>query len=331
MIKSSVVAAATFPFLLLSVAPAPAQTAARAWVSGHGADSAGCGALASPCRSFQYVHDNIVAAGGEIDVLDAGGYGAVTITKALSIVNDGVGTAGVQATSGHNAVTITAGASDSVYLRGLTIDGLGIGDNGVYLESAGALTIVDCAVRHFAFEGNQSSGNGILIQPSSSLNFVISHTILSDNGGSGLAYLPSSGPLTAKGNMDRVTTTGNRTGFSFATETDPDGSASLAVSNSVASNNSGYGFSIAGLAAQLGNSNLFVSIDNSSATGNGNSGVAAADGVIVLLGRTVIAWNGVYGVDNATSSNTLYSYGDNRINGNRTDVHGGVNTTYKPQ
>src|SRR5450432_688710 len=88
----------------------------RAWVSGHGVDQAGCGAPVTPCRSLQYVHDNIVAAGGEIDILDPAGYGAVTITKAVSIVNDGVGTAGVQAASG-NAVTINAGANDTVYLR----------------------------------------------------------------------------------------------------------------------------------------------------------------------------------------------------------------------
>jgi hypothetical protein len=68
----------------------------RAWVSGHGTDAAGCGSIASPCRTLQYVHDNIIAAGGEIDILDPAGYGTITITKALSIINDGAGTAGVQ-------------------------------------------------------------------------------------------------------------------------------------------------------------------------------------------------------------------------------------------
>ncbi|WP_158818603.1 hypothetical protein [Methylocapsa sp. S129] len=81
--------------MCLGASSAWAQSLNRAWVSGHGADAAGCGAPASPCRSLQYVHDNIIAAGGEIDILDPAGYGAITITKALSIVNDGVGTAGV--------------------------------------------------------------------------------------------------------------------------------------------------------------------------------------------------------------------------------------------
>src|SRR5579872_5435969 len=106
--------------MLASVAfglAASAQTAAatgvsRAWVSGKGTDAAGCGAPTTPCRSLQYVHDNIIAAGGEIDILDPAGYGAVTIKKALSIVNDGVGTAGVQqSTAGLDAISISAGAT----------------------------------------------------------------------------------------------------------------------------------------------------------------------------------------------------------------------------
>src|SRR5471030_1897688 len=93
----------------------------RAWVSGHGVDQAGCGSPTAPCRSLQYAHDNIVA-GGEIDILDPAGYGAISISKAISVVNDGVGTAGVQATSG-NAITINTPPGDSVYLSGLNIDG----------------------------------------------------------------------------------------------------------------------------------------------------------------------------------------------------------------
>src|SRR5579872_5760289 len=128
-------------FIVGLAAPAHALST-RAWVSGHGNDAAGCGSPANPCRSLQYVHDFIIAAGGEIDVLDPAGYGAVTITKALSIVNDGVGTAGIQASSGATAITINASSSDNVTLRGLSIDGLGSGGNGVALGSGGSLTIV---------------------------------------------------------------------------------------------------------------------------------------------------------------------------------------------
>jgi hypothetical protein len=146
--------------LLVAGLAAPAHALSnRAWVSGHGTDAAGCGSAASPCRTFQYVHDNIVAPGGEIDVLDPAGYGAVTITKALSIINDGAGTAGVQSVSGQNAITINVvPASVPVNLRGLTIDGLGSGQHGIQVISAGTLTVVNCEIRHF-------TGNGIYIAP----------------------------------------------------------------------------------------------------------------------------------------------------------------------
>jgi hypothetical protein len=92
---------------LLTLAATSAEAAGnRAWVSGHGVDQAGCGAPTAPCRSLQYAHDHAVIAGGEIDILDAAGYGAITITKSISIVNDGVGTAGVQS-AGSDAITST--------------------------------------------------------------------------------------------------------------------------------------------------------------------------------------------------------------------------------
>src|SRR5450432_3019155 len=133
----------------------PAQAASnRAWVSGHGADQTGCGAPTAPCRSLQYAHDNAVAAGGEIDILDPAGYGAINITKAVSIVNDGVGTAGVQASSGA-AITVNLPAggvgTETVFLRGLNVDGVQkSGAIGIDILSAQSVTIVNCVVRHFS-------------------------------------------------------------------------------------------------------------------------------------------------------------------------------------
>src|SRR5450631_591018 len=119
--------------MALAAGTAAHAAATRVWVSGHGVDTAGCGAPTAPCRSLQYAHDHAVGAGGEIDILDPAGYGAITITKAISIVNDGVGTAGVQATSG-SAITINAGPSDSIELRGLELDGVaGAATNGILL------------------------------------------------------------------------------------------------------------------------------------------------------------------------------------------------------
>ena len=110
-----------FAFLLVAIALSGAATTAsgqanRIWVSGHGVDGAGCGGAATPCRTLQYAHDNLVA-GGEIDVLDPAGYGSIVITKSISIVNEGVGVAGVlQSISGADAIAVQAQANDIITL-----------------------------------------------------------------------------------------------------------------------------------------------------------------------------------------------------------------------
>src|SRR5258707_3375226 len=76
----------------LAIAPAHAQ-ATRTWVSGVGDDANPCSRTA-PCKTFASAISKTAPA-GEINVLDPGGFGAVTITKSISIYNDGVCEAGV--------------------------------------------------------------------------------------------------------------------------------------------------------------------------------------------------------------------------------------------
>ena len=79
--------------LLVCILPArPGLAAFKVWVSNAGADSVICGAIASPCATFQQAHDN-VDAGGEIGVLNPGEYQSVMVTKSVFITNDGVGEA----------------------------------------------------------------------------------------------------------------------------------------------------------------------------------------------------------------------------------------------
>ncbi len=329
MIKLNLLSAAAL-LVATAASPAYAQTATRAWVSGHGTDAAGCGAPTNPCRSLQYVHDNIIEAGGEIDILDPAGYGAITISKALSIVNDGVGTAGVQqGTAGQNAITINAGPSDNVTLRGLNIDGLGSGANGIVFNSGASLTIVNCVVRHFAsdatFTGNGITGNGILIQPSSgTVNFLIANTILADNAFIGLAFQPS-GTATANGTIDHATASNNNFGIVLNVTGANGGTSDIAVSNSIASNNSVYG-----LGVSSSNNALTVSIDLSAFNNNIVAGIYANGPTTVMLGRSVVTSN-FTGVSNSTSSNAFYTFGNNDIARNQTDIAGTLNTAYTPR
>src|SRR5215471_4853459 len=110
----------------------------RTFVSGSGSDANPC-SLSAPCRSFAGALAQ-TSAGGEIAVLDTAGYGAVTITKAVSIVNEEGVEAGITVTSG-DGITINAGAFDIVNLRGITIVGASGFGSGIALNTGAALNI----------------------------------------------------------------------------------------------------------------------------------------------------------------------------------------------
>src|SRR3984893_8662651 len=102
----------------LAIAPAHAQ-ATRTWISGVGNDANPCSRTA-PCKTFAGAISKTASA-GEIDVLDPGGFGALTITKSLTI--DSTGAFGSVLVSGTNGIVISAAASDWVILRGVQLDG----------------------------------------------------------------------------------------------------------------------------------------------------------------------------------------------------------------
>jgi len=123
--------------------------ATRTWVSGVGDDANPCSRTA-PCKTFAGAISK-TAAGGEINVLDPGGFGAVTITKSITIRSDHF-EAGVLV-SGTNGIVVAAGAGDRVVLEGLDIEGLGTGLNGVSVISGKEIYVIRCAIRHFTTNG----------------------------------------------------------------------------------------------------------------------------------------------------------------------------------
>jgi hypothetical protein len=315
-------AVSTLAATLCLGAAATAGTANRAWVSGKGVDQAGCGAPTAPCRSFQYVHDNIVAAGGEIDVLDPAGYGAITITKSLSIVNDGVGVAGVQATAFPNdAIQINAGPSDTIFLKGLSIDGLNAGFAGIVFNTGGNISIVDCLVRRFA-------DRGIIIEaPAGPMSFLISNTLVADNGVSGVSIVATGPSLVMNGSVDHVTVVDNGTGGGEGIETDLEpggGNISLTFSNDVVSNN-GYGFYNSRFVSNLPTT-AEILIQNSTIDDNLLDGLVDGGNGNLRLSRSAFNGNGEYGVLSSPNTGLVYSYGDNTIDGNLSGAVSGVLT-----
>lgn len=157
-------------------APAHAQ-ATRTWVSGVGNDANPCSRTA-PCKTFAGAISK-TATGGEINVLDPGGFGGVTITKAISIIADHV-EAGVLV-SGTNGIIINTPAGAEVLLQGLDIEGLGTGLNGVHIISASKVTIKDCSIRNFTQNGVNIAG------PAGARAVIADSLILSNNNGVSIA------------------------------------------------------------------------------------------------------------------------------------------------
>jgi len=188
----------------LSTAPAQAQ-ATRTFVSPTGSDASATCSLAAPCRTFA-VAISKTNSGGEIDILGTAGYGSFTIDRAVSIVNPGGVEAGIAVASGGTGITINAGSGDRVSLRGLTVEGAGVGQNGIVLNSGGRLEIIDSVVRNF-------TADGILINPTSlGVTLQISNTYVFDTNSAGI-HLKLQGSAQAGVTIDHVTVGNNNDGI----------------------------------------------------------------------------------------------------------------------
>jgi len=318
---SSLAIAAALAFS--SFAPGAALAAGSskaAWVSGHGTNTAGCGSLTNPCLTLQYTHDNVVAAGGLIAVLDSSDYGPLVIRNAISIVDDG-GLAGIAVASG-DAIDIQAGPTDAVFLKGLHIDGLGTANNGINLTSAGSLTVANCTIKGFSINnGTGNIGNAIWINTSSAkASFGISDTVLSGNV-IGVLVNPSSGNVRFT-ISDTVISGNSYYGVSVFPSLANNASGATASVNGtitrVEVSRNENGLYVSGGAT---NGKLTITANQVNASENVGSGFNVYEASLYLT-RTTATGNG-YGVYN---NGVAYSYGDNAINGNANDLYGGLST-----
>src|SRR5687767_13598389 len=143
--------------LLLTIASAPAMAqATRTWVSGVGDDVNPCSRTA-PCKTFAGAISK-TAASGEISALDPGGFGAVTITKSITLNGDGT-LAGILA-AGTSGIIVNAGATDKVIIRNISINGFNSGFNGIRYLAGGTLTVENVTINGF----NASPGRAISVE-----------------------------------------------------------------------------------------------------------------------------------------------------------------------
>src|SRR5215204_1584948 len=114
----------------------PAEAAIETWVSRTGTDSGTC-QISAPCRTFAFAHGQ-TSTHGSINVLTAGNFGPLTITKTISIVAQGV-EAVINTGANGAGIIVQTGANAIVSLRGLTIDMRGSANIGVSFVSGKAL------------------------------------------------------------------------------------------------------------------------------------------------------------------------------------------------
>src|SRR6476646_6133512 len=172
--------------------------ATRTWVSGVGDDVNPCSRTA-PCKTFAGAISK-TASGGEINVLDPGGFGAVTITKPITISSEGF-EAGVLVSGTNGIIVNVPNASDVVVLRGLDIEGLGTGLFGITVLTGGTVYVEKCTINKFV-------SGGINFAPTvAGSQLHVTDSIIRNNGnfgastGQGILVNTSS---SAKANIDRT-------------------------------------------------------------------------------------------------------------------------------
>jgi hypothetical protein len=272
--------------------PASAQVQ-RSFVSGGGSDGNPC-SLAAPCRTFATAIA-AAASGGEVIVLDSAGYGAFAINKSVTVtVPPGV-YAGISVFS-SDGISISAGASDIVILRGLGINNQG-GTNGIDFISAKAVHLENCTLNGFA------TGSGVTVTGSGDL--FVKDTVIRDNL-TGINLAPASGAVRAS--IDQSRLEGNQDGLRVA----QGGKAS--VRNSVASGNSDAGF-LASCAAGTCELNIDSCLIANNVTGVSANGVSGGVGT-VRISDSEVTNNGTGLLQQG--GGVLQSSGTNSVEGNST-------------
>ena len=275
---------------LIFVSSASAQ-ATRTWVSGVGDDANPCSRTA-PCKTFAGAISKTAVA-GEINTLDPGGFGAVTITKSITI-DATAGLGGVLA-AGTTGVIVNATATNAVViLRNLDINGAGTGLIGIRIIAARDVYVENGKV--FGFTNRGISDERIAGR------LFVADSVITNNTQTGIAAVPvSASTLSVNLNHVRLERNGNA-GFALTQ------GVKATIADTIAAGNTNYGFYADGAGSE-------VNLESSRATGNG-IGIGALLSSVFRISNTTVTGNGT-GLS-ATGGGSILSYGNNRIDGNGT-------------
>jgi len=264
--------------------------ATRTWVSGVGDDANPCSRTA-PCKTFAGAISK-TASPGIINCLDPGGFGAVTITKEITI--DCTGTLGSVLSSGVQGIVVNALTTHRIILRNIDINGSGttLGTNGINVVQAKSIELDGVTIETYSGQGLQTTNT------SNQITVFADNTRVSNLGGTGfLAASTSTGTTLMQ--IDRSVVENSNRGVDVEST-----NSSAQVSNTVLSHNTLDGF-------KIGPSLSGGAVEACNISYNGN-GINSASGGTIRVSRNMIHANFTNGV---TGTGTV-CFGTNVIDGN---------------
>jgi len=303
---------------VVSAGSSHAQTT-RTWISGDGDDANTCSrsvttAGTGPCKTFAGAIAK-TATGGEIDTLDPGGFGSVTVTKSITLASEGTGEGGILV-AGTNGITVNCATDPNctVVVRGLQIDGGPIGSNslnGIRFVAAGTLIVQNTVLRNFT--GGSPNGYGISFQPNSAAKLVVTDSTIQNNGqpgstfGGGIFINPAAGG-SAKATILRTTVVNNILGIRADASNGATGPIAVTVQDCV------VGHSVFGgivSFSQAGQQPTTVIVQGSTSNSNGAGLNANGPTATLRIGSSIVTNNNTaYTVSNGA---TMTSFGNNQI------------------
>jgi len=300
---------ATLATVLLATTLMSAQ-ASRTWVSGVGDDANPCSRTA-PCKTWAGAISK-TAPGGEIDALDPGGFGALTITKAITL-DGGGGQVASTLVAGTNGIVVQANAaSDTVIIRNLRINGIsGTGNggfNGIRFLSGKDLNVENCYI--FGFTQN---GIDIALNQANQASVHVVNTVLKNNGGDGLRATNAVSPAVRVEVIHSYALLNGSVGFEAQQH-----SRIVAFQSHAEHGTDGF------KADDLGGTNdAQIIVSNSEASFNTNV-VRSADGGTVQVGGSVASFNSSCGFNGTGGGNIFFYQQTNRVVNNSGGATPGV-------
>jgi len=307
--------------LVLLTAPVAAQPYLHTWVASYGTDNNSCGSPGSPCATFFGAYTN-TSAGGEITCLNAGAYSTLTITKSITVDCEYSFASNAQADGNptyFDVEPLTPGIV--VTLRGLDLDFAGQSGAStvhcapnigviVFDGAGGVLHLQKLKISHWV-----GPNCGIFFAPYGTGTLDITDCDIIDNGtsgiGAGVYIKPQDSNAQAIVTITRSQIQGNY--FGIFGDGRSGGTIRATIKDSVVSGNTENGIT----AVSSGASVVFM-IDQTEVSGNLAAGLFAGGSNAGILARNSTVYGNAIGLD-AASGGTLFTYGNNSVNGNATN------------